>query len=558
MLPLLAAYIGLSCASIGEPFQDEETWEYYASRSLLEEGVARQVTGEPNNYHPHGYYFLGALAMGLFGPSEPAIRLVGVLATIGTFLVMLRILARVQGTADPRARVLLGIFYLLSPAVIQGALVITADTAVHHLFVTIFLLAALDADLARGRRCALLAVLVAGMMWIKVATPCVIVLALALAHLLRRDWPSVFRAMVLVGGGGLALFLLTWTLYCSLAAQDHATVLSYLAMQVGARGHIGSVAGKLLQIGRWVLILVVWLGVPYAALALRSAVALRRQIETPLGMLLVVGVVLALFHLFISGIPYSYPRYHFTMLPIWALLAAVYASSALAEARFRPAPAAAFVGAAAIYFSVVAGDPMRLVLHDLKAAVLACEGISAPSVAAIGVRLACLVAPALVLFVTSLRAPWRAWSTAGLAGLAIAANVALCAHQACADYTTGAAYGETGTERVAAEVRARLAPGDSILAGKDLVYHAGANSYIHDWEWADPTSIGERIRSPRTRFVVLGLHHNTIEQIRAMFDAELHRRPLEQDYDHRVIGSYLVWERRSLVSPASGRGRIAP
>ena len=35
---LVILYVAFSAAHIAEPFQDEETWEFYASKKLLEEG----------------------------------------------------------------------------------------------------------------------------------------------------------------------------------------------------------------------------------------------------------------------------------------------------------------------------------------------------------------------------------------------------------------------------------------------------------------------------------------------------------------------------------------
>ena len=554
---LLILYVAFSAAHISDPFQDEETWEFYASKKLIEVGVPQTVTGESNMYHPHGYYYLIGLTMRLLGVNEVGARVFGVLATILTFFLMLRILARLNGGLDPLMGALMGVLYLLSPAVIQASLVITADTGAHHLFVTLFLLYAIERFPYRRLDYVVLAGLLALMMWIKFATPFVVVFSMVLFFLAKRDWDTSLHSLFFIGAGGLALFLSTWALYCHWIGESASTVVEYMLMQVRSRGETNTALAKTLTTGRWILMLGVWLGVPYGALMIRSIFQYRErpQEHAPmLGLLLVMGSVMALFHLFVSGIPYAYPRYHFTMLPLWAIIVTFFGSSALRAARFRPSTLCLLAGGGTAYFLLLVGDPMHTVIHELKVFFLKLPALPSKSSGWFALQLLLLFGPSLVLLIVSFHRRLAARSLAALICLTFASNLSLNLVQLQAPYATGASYGEAGTPQALAYINERLDANNEILAGKDIVYHAGGRGFMHDWAWGERPFMLDRMRASRNQFIVLGLHHNTMALIHEMFDSEEYKSVLEKEYDHFVIGSYFIWERRPEDRPAAIRG----
>ncbi len=550
----LALYLALAGLRIAEPFMDEETWEFFAAKTLLEQGKALTVTGQENMYHPHGYYFLLAGAMRLLGAGELAARLVGVVATIACFLIMLRVLARLGCPSTPAVTAMLGALYLCAPAVIQGSLVITADTAVHHACIMLTLWYIVARYPLRGLDFAVVALMFAGLLWVKLVTPCLILAALALFYALRREWRNLCLTAGVVGLGSLAVFALTWWLYTTLAGSNPTDLIGYLWMQIHARKEIPSLAAKSVALGRYVLCLAFWLTIPYSALMAFSAWRLWRDGDLrrspPLALLLTVATVLCVMHLLVSGMPYAYPRYHFTMLPIWAILAtvALVRNGTLPTGR-KAAVAALFAGA--LGYFLLAGDSYYILNHDLKAARLSFPGFDPP---ATGASVCRLIAALLPLVACAYIVRRRTVAAVALFTSTLAAYAALNLLHACAPYAVGASYGEEGSRELIAYCRERLEPDGEVLAQKDLVYHISGNrTFMEDWRWGDDNKayLLARMRDPRTQFVILGLHHNTVAQIAAMAADEDFRRALTAAYRPQRIGTYFVWERAA--PPLPGR-----
>ena len=126
--------------------------------------------------------------------------------------------------------------------------------------------------------------------------------------------------------------------------------------------------------------------------------------------------------------------------------------------------------------------------------------------------------------------------------------------QAAADYHTSLSYGETGSAEMHDYLQARLEPGREIIAGKDIVYHVVDRGYMADWRWSERDFLLQRLADPRTQFLVMGINHNTLTQLRAPRDDAALKAMLEDSYSDRVIGSYRIWERVPIAPPvAPGR-----
>ncbi len=545
-VPALVLYLLCSWCAISTSFTDDETWEFFASKSLAETGTPLRVTGETNSLHPHLYYHVLARFLGWFGADETGARLLGIAATLLAAAALLRILYRVTGRLDALSCFLATSFYLLAPVVIQGALVITADTALQHLSATAIILYMVERQRLRAADFAVLAVLFALAFWIKLVTPCVLLFGIALHFAARRDWRLAARVALFAGGGGFLLFLATWSAYCAASGIDSMAVFSYFAAAVASRGAAESFAAKGLLLARMSLTVLLWVGIPCALLAFRAIADHRRLAagtSPAIGLLLVTGSVFAVVFTVAGGVAFGYPRYHFPMFPIWAVVLAAYAGAAIREARL-PARGYIAAGAATFFFALfAAGDPLYALTFELKVAMLADPALPAAPISALACTILFAFVPAGALLAAARLLGSPARTTALIACAAIAGNLALAGVQARADYHTAHAYGESGSEAVHEHCRVRLMPGRLVVGGKDVVYHTTGEGYMDDWRWNDKGYLLARLADERTQFFVMGIQHNTIEQLRRVReDADL-RGLLDAEYRRTRIGSYIIWER---------------
>ncbi len=544
-IAIVVLFVALAACKATMPFTDDETWEFLASKTLYEEGSPLAIDGGPHLHHPFGYYFLLGATMRCLGANELGARAFGIAATLACFFLARYVLRTLIGGRDALAELLLGVLYLLAPVVIQGSLVITADTMVHHVWAMTLIAYAVRRWPLAPRDFAVLGALCALGFWCKIVTPVLVTGALPLFFLLTRQWRRMLWAAAVTAGGGAALFLASWALYGHVAGIPWWAPFGYLLDVVRSRGAAASPAAKLLVVGRGGLGLLLWLGIPFALLALGAVVRYVRQTprDPRCGLLLCIGLTLGICHTFVSGLPFGFPRYHFAMIPVWAILVTWHCAQSLRE---KPCSLKFGVAAGAValaFYLLAAGDPLLALNRDLKLHALRMEELPAPSLAATALPMAlAFVLPALVLAGSLHRRAVR-WRVPLLLAAALASHAALDSRQASAGYHTGLAYGETGTRELIAHVNAALEPGRELIAGKDIVYHTAGRGYMHDWRWGEKDFLRARIESPVTQFVVMGLMHNTIEQLRTMRNDEDFPRALSRGYRLLRIGTYLVWER---------------
>ncbi len=545
---LATLYLVFASCHIGDPLTNDEVWEFHAAQKLHDEGRATTVTGELHTHHPYGYYFVQGASQALLGRNEVGARAVGILATLLCLIVMLRMLAVLRGGFDAFEGALLAGLYLLSPMAIQGSLIITADTGVHHLAIALFLLVHVERYPYRPADRALCTALCAAMFWVKLVTPALVAGSVVLFFLARREWREAAAALA-TGAGGFLLFLGTWWLYCVAAGVPALAVFEYLGQVAESRTAV-TAASKSILLARHGLTLLVWLSIPFAALMAMSARAsLRSRSRSMLGLLVVVGLVLALAHTVISGVTIGYPRYHFSMLPIWSVAVCCVAADAFRTERIPWARLSAAGAAALAWYLFVAGDPLDSIAFELKLRSLAIDGVAAPALPAIAGTLALGMIPPAGLLAGALRRRDSMWLARGLVVVTLASFLALDIHQARADYLTGYSYGERGTSEAIAYVGKHLATGREIVACKDLVFHTSRRGYMQDWRWTDRDYILARLSSATTQFAVMGIQQTTADQLRRMW--------LDPDFVealrayHRIrIGSYFIWERTDPATAA--------
>ena len=550
VLAPVVIYLLLASRHAADPFTNDETWEFYASKTLLEEGKPLTVTGQTNALHPHGYYYLVSGAFRLLGVGEVSARCVGITATVLCYLLILRlvrVLSGKEGEIEPRTCFLVGLFYLLSPMVVQGSLVITADTGIHHLVILLFLVYFVERYPFTSLDLGVLAGLFALCLWAKIVAPCLVLGSVVLWLLYRREWLRAFLVSSVAGGGGLVLFFWFWTGHCHSMNADPLAAGRYIWKVLTSRKLEADHLAGAVNAARGAVIFLVWIGPPVALLLARTILHFGREIREgarPLvGPLLASGCTLLLVDTVVGGIGYGFPRYHATMMPIWGALLALYADEALGTERPSPLLWAGGAAAAAWLF-LVAGDPLLALNFDLKASALRLPDLLSPPPAVVALTVLLFLAPLAAGLVLARRLASAPATAAILILLAAAHSLSLNVIQARADYLTHYSYGEKGTREMLAHCSERLTKGKKVLSCMDVVYHLADHDYMEDWNWNEKDFMLERLNDRDTQLVVMGLNHNTLAQHRRMTgDAEF-KEILERRFTRSRIGSYIIWERK--------------
>lgn len=546
---LMIAYVGLAVARVSQPFVDDETWEFYASKTLVEEGQALQVTGEPNVFHPHGYYYAVGALFEIFGAHEASARWVGIVATLLTFLFMRVIVRRLRGRPDPVADVWIAALYFLSPAVIQGSLIITADTALHQLTTTALIAWVVSKEPMARRDFVILGLLFAGSLWVKIVTPCLVLLGIGLYFLSQRDVRRFWATTVWSVGIGLGLFLTTWAIYCLGQGVSAATAFEYILSVSKSRADVPSLASKAVWLVRMSVVVALWVGLPYCLLLLGTwGRRWRETLDPSVTLLLIVATITTVIFTFIAGASYGYPRYHFATLPIFAVLGGLRIASSSALRQVSPFALTSGIIATGLFLLVLAPDPLHLINFDLKLTQLGIADFGAVSVREIARGLAITGAPVLVaiglawILSRRLREPGSELRPVVLGVVTLGGFLALDAQQLQAPYHTHLSYGERGTREVHAIIKERARPDALVVAGKDIVYHTVDRDFMHDYRWTEPEYLLTRLSDPRTQFFVMGVNHNTIAQFRMVHDDPRFQDALAT-FQRRRVGTYLLWER---------------
>ncbi|MEM7263503.1 MAG: hypothetical protein AAF488_16060 [Planctomycetota bacterium] len=309
---------------------------------------------------------------------------------------------------------------------------------------------------------------------------------------------------------------------------------------------VPSLAAKVIWFARQWTVITLWVGIPFAILFGISVVhwrRLRSECSPGSGLLVAMVLVTGVVYTVIAGTSYGFPRYHVVVMPFAALLIALTVHRASHERPLAAPVACAVVGAAAIVRGFV-GDPIHAATFDLKLAFLGWSDLAYPTLSKIATTLVAAAVPVLIVVGLACfrrgKLPFVALLTCVGLGTAIGQH----SIQAHAPYHVHLSYGEHGSAQTHEWIRSRLEPYRTVIASKDVVHHTAGFGFMPDWHWEEREILMRRVRDPRSQFLVLAVHHNTLAQLlRTREDQEL-RGLLATEWEFRRIGSYFLWERK--------------
>lgn len=505
-------------------------------------------------WHPPLYVYLVAAVFGLAGTGAAQARLIGLGCLIATILAIYFLSQEVfRDRADRRAIGLLAAFlFAVNPLAIQGALVVDIDNTLLTPALLLALLAIVRSlDGARATRDLTLGVLFAVLLWIKLTTPLALLLALAI-FLAAREGPGV--ALTRTGAiafVGVAGFLVTWIAYTGAQGLPAAAPFEHLLgslVSAGPHGTLPTVAREaglaLARVALWAspFLLVLWgMALARRASELASARALRSE-----DLLHLTAAIVLMVYLVVGRTTFSFPRYHYPVLPLLAILgaASILATWRTAAPRSGRWLAATLVGATLVW---LAGDPLLSTYSIVKERLVA--GLALGDVN----RRVALQAAVLLLIPLAIASLGGGGGRLGLARasvlpLAVAAvsySLALDAIQVRAGYLVRYGYGGVGTREVLAFLGREVTPESVVLAPAELIYGIGnrVSPFPANAVWTSEPALLGALSAPPVRAVVYGLPTNTIEQLRFLERDPRVVRALHERFRRWTIGSYTVWVR---------------
>jgi 4-amino-4-deoxy-L-arabinose transferase-like glycosyltransferase len=380
---------------------------------------------------------------------------------------------------DSRPIAILAVWlFALCPLTIQNSVLIDSDSSLLMLATTLMLCLWFATERQPvWLRIVLLGAGFAVCLWVKLTTPPMLVVALALYSLLRRQWRQAVVA-VAFGIVGVLLFVATHSVYSALTGFTLANATAGLAVHFG--GTFGGLSSVLTRAPQSLGVFLFWLGPAYAlwlVAALFSGVAriLRRRLQAE-DALIIFSLIIIVAYTFFVDPAWGYPRYYSPALPAMALVASAFLIAHLPQQAPKLLLALAVIAALTVLYMLLAvGDPM----YTLYQSTFDTTSLSTRlRIGGIGF-LKVVVPLLLVLPVSLILAPRLGFARAGLALLILTAltfgfDFETNLVQVTASYSTRFRYTQVYADRQQAInlIERSVPPGGYTLTDPDILYFA--------------------------------------------------------------------------------------
>ncbi len=503
LLALLGAYLWLAASQLDAPLNWDEVNFYWNAEAIAQFGVPyanagfladRGTIGAQYQYglwHPPLYLYTLGLAFKLLGASEAVARGTGVTLMLLTAITVY-LLARL--TIPPPARdwgaLLAAAIFLLSPLVVQSALVLDIDGTVLTLLLTVWSLLYLRCEMLAPRWQAwalgLLTLAFALTLWAKLTTPFFLLGVVLVYQTLRGRPGRALLHVLVIGVGGMALFLNTWGLVCDQLGlpfeMPFGVTWAELHDAVGSDGAtdlLERIEPQALPVLAWVSPYLAALGV--GALVARAAALVRqRRLETVdflLGMGLLVGII------YFVKLAAGFPKYHIAMMPFWAVALAHWVATSWVRLPRLAGPAlfllvAAALGIAFSYSFIYIADSWMFEPRTLEQV----DGLG------LGLLAAYFLAVVAWPRTTTLAAPLAAGTLALYFGWALSADW----YHSWVPYSTNYWYGSRGQREIAAvvdDLLVRYEIQGPYIGAKEAVFYTRNHFFVDQdtvyWLWGD-------------------------------------------------------------------------
>ena len=444
--------------------------------------------------------------------------------------------------------------YFSSPLAVQGAMLLDlGDSSLVPLAALLYYcaLACSPAGLA-GQ--ALAAAAFALNLWSKLIHSFFLALAAAADALLaRREGrpPPDIRAVA----AGLLLFLASWAAYSySVLGEGYRwQPLEYFFKEMLFSYQKQQVLDGLMELATTKVInavrIALWTWPPLLLWGLRlRARGLGRGSERYFNLFILLLVAATLVSKSTSN---GFPKYHCAVLPLLCALGGAYAAEELEGGnRRRLLPRAALAGALCWAVILFTGDPFFTFNHTLKTAMIAGTTVLEPA-RLLFLELLPIAVVARVLFLTARRLFEKHFSAVfALALTGFLWQTAIGVLQGRAEYFTTYGYGTLGKAEAVAYVRDNIG-GGAAFGPNEFAWEfdrAGVPFVrVSDFCQRSVPCVLEKVRDPRTAFLLFGQASNTVHQVRVFlkFTPEL----VGRKYAVSRIGDFWLYDLRPGAEP---------
>lgn len=573
-------FFGLSAFTrLDDPAAQDELCELGAADSLFEDGVARDIYNDdtPVAYSPHLNLLLIHASFSAFGQSIFAARIVGVVFSLATLLLIFHIVRR-RGEGDEGRRMVIAasVTALCAslPVFVQASTLLHIDNSMLTFLVLGMVYSAQRYYEQPNRlRGFIFVMFVAGSLWARITTP------LLLAPLIFLfSWGAETRRvrwqLPLLFAGGATIFLGTWALYCLAVGAPFAQPFTYTWDAFMNRTGRESSRFTMRALGTNAIQTVAWVGV--IATGLYFFTASRRVFDFLIerrpkreDLYFTCGWAVLLGYTIVGGAPFGFPKYQCPAFPLLSIALGLAGTRVdWSSVRIRPSVAVGSFVAAFLVQWVFCGDVVKRVRVDLREAqaggLVAPETVLRAALVALGISIAAWG----IIFLLSLASGFRHRAAFALLPVAIGASASMVTLQNMSGGATGYSYGSAHALEVALELDRVLEladhssseepvdgqlpdghlPGGETPTGivpSEVIYLMRDREleYVPNRLWTDRVELKKRLEDPRNRVFVLSVPTNTVGQVRiAREDREI-KTILTRDYEYTKIGTFHVWRR---------------
>lgn len=502
--------------SIQKPFLLDDASFVNAADAINKNGVPIFYEGEVEKekiglWHPPLYIYLLAASFWVFGVSEVSARLIGILFSSGTIiLIYLLSLEIFKDNQNKHLIALAGAFvYSINPFVIQSAILIDIDTSILTFLTVLFIFVFIKTMQMRYiKRLLILGILFGVLIWAKFGSPIFIILSLAAFYIINKEYKKGILDTSIIVLFGAAFFLLSWSIYTNLTQLPFLLPFQH-NMTTGSFSERG--VRLLLKVMWGVKNISFWTTPPFILLVfviflerIRNFIKTKKLIY--MDILLLCGMVIFIAYSIIRTNAYGFPKYYAPSIPVFSILIGEFIARSEPFEIFKHRYIPLIIGflVISIYFIFVVGDPM-LFPYKQEYEILIYKNAFTHFITLSIYKTIIYLLPVLLFFIilnirtSATRSKMIAVS---LIFALISTSIYVDGIQSQAKYSTTYNYGETGLREAAFYVKERTNSNDTIIGETDIGYYSERPYYRAFFLSSSPNQMQEVINSNNLPYLV--------------------------------------------------------
>ena len=476
-------YLFFLFPTINDPISYDELHGVIPAQSLLETGKPLGFLGETVKWSP----LLGVRTLSIFyrvfGVSNWSTRLVGVCCVFLHLLIFLflgRVL--VDNLREQRLFLIVScLLFITNPATIQGSLILSDDTYLFPLFVSVFAIFFFKYEKERSAKyIIILGVILSLSLWLKIAYLPFLPGAMILYYLIKKDFKGILISLF-VTLSGVILFLATWQLYCTITGIEFSGPIQYssgvfinMLFPKVFDSPLTGLAVNSVRLFLWIGLysILMWLFVIVNKI---GDYRKKRRIE-PISFLILFSSILGVGYFFIGGMSFGFPRYQYAMLPAMSIVCAFVLKDILPGISRRDFLMYGVITSLFfLFYTFIIGDLLYIINFSLREASVFFPNQTKSILLNFSLKSILYILPfvALYIFIRLYGTSNRLKKKMALVLLIMisATNLSLNVLHFRADYSVRYCYGEKGTERLLKYLNKNVRMGDAVLATNDIIYY---------------------------------------------------------------------------------------